>query len=309
LLQYPDQLTKNIYIVWHTWSGDHKSRYQSIIGRQWRTLLASKLAEHASKIFISLREGDQIYLPQSLLDSNQVELNFFSGPVHEGFTLNWLKNQLDQNRLDDDSLILYFHSRGASKALTTREAICSDDWTVMMEYFCLARWRFAVNHLANHYTCGCQLWPMASSFDQGECSIYHSSYPREFWTYCGNFWWANGSYIKHLLNPPDFYSTGESAKDRHLMENWILSSVGTLTNFDEHYILHSTGYPYQRGLVHSYLDRYHPRHYVRGDVSPMPSLDPDLFNGECNTRSSIRSKIKRWLAKITSVKDSRTPPL
>ena len=93
------------------------------------------------------------------------------------------------------------------------------------------------------------------------------------------------------------------------MENWILSSVGTLTNFDEHYILHSTGYPYQRGLVHSYLDRYHPRHYVRGDVSPMPTLDPDLFNGECNTRSSIRSKIKRWLAKITSVKDSRTPPL
>lgn len=78
-----------------------------------------------------------------------------------------------------------------------------------------------------------------------------------------------------------------------MAENWLLDSVGTLTSPQEHWVLHHTGELYQRGLVHSYLDRYPEYYYLHGGQSPRPPLDPDLFHGENNTYASLRSKIKR----------------
>ena len=290
--------SRPIYIYWHTWSGSDKQRYSSIVARQWESLVLSKLAHYTTRICMSLPEGHNQCLPDTLLNSTKVDFQYFSAPVHEGFTLGRMKCDADEGRIPEDSHILYFHSRGASKDQRTRESRCSDDWTLMMEYFCIARWLDAIAKLQDFYTCGCQMWPMANSINQPQESIYYSPYPREFWTYCGNFWWANAWYIKNMLNPVEYYSKGDFMKDRHLMENWLLSSVGTLTVFEQHHVLHQTGNPYQRGLVHSYLDRYNPIYYIRGNSTPVPALDPDLFNGESNTRSSLRSKLKRLVARV-----------
>jgi hypothetical protein len=302
-LFYPGRIRKPIYLFWHMWAGSDKRRFLDIVSRQYRKIVASKLVNSVDRIFVTV-PADALEDVEKLMGSREMlfVVNSYTGQQHEGIAYGLMVDLLASNEIERNSYILYIHSRGASKDSLSLEGLCSDDWTRMMEYFCISRWRFCVEKLDKYYTCGCQMWPMAKGVD---CSFDMHSIAGvrkdSFWTYCGNFWWANGRYLLEMVSHPSAYFSGEFSRDRHMAENWLLSSVGVLTAPEEHWVLHHTGQLYCRGLVHSYLDRYPEAYYVHGGQTPSPPLDADLFHGENNTRSSFRSKFKRMLLKIAKL--------
>jgi hypothetical protein len=75
-----------------------------------------------------------------------------------------------------DDKILYFHSKGVTKAGSPYVA----QWRTMLEYYCFTHWKKAVDLLDSHDTVGCNL--------QENPKLHYS----------GNFWWATGKYLQSL---------------------------------------------------------------------------------------------------------------
>jgi len=88
--------SRPIYIYWHTWSGSDKQRYSYIVARQWESLVLSKLAHYVTRVCMSLPEDHNEHLPDTLLNSTKVDFQYFSTPVHEGFTLGRMKHDADE---------------------------------------------------------------------------------------------------------------------------------------------------------------------------------------------------------------------
>lgn len=92
-------------------------------------------------------------------------------------TLNWLKIFAEEN---PDYKILYFHMKGLTRLDRNNIVL----WRKMMEYYCIGKWKEAVDLLNNYDIVGTN-WVE---------NTYVGRYPH----FSGNFWWANSNYIKTL---------------------------------------------------------------------------------------------------------------
>ena len=114
------------------------------------------------------------------------------------------------------------------------------------------------------YTCGCELWCHKNRINPTDY-IFH---------YSGNFWWSRSDYIK-LLQYPNFYNRYSESED------WILQLVEHSIDKKHFGILHRTSRNrYERGMVHSYIDRYPLIYYKSGEEIPDIKIDVNKFHGE-----------------------------
>ncbi len=142
-------------------------------------------------------------------------------------TIELLRKHAD----DNDSMILYLHTKGVSR---TGPSI--DDWRACMLYWMVERWNECVDKLIKGYD--------AVGYTRCERPLPH---------FQGNFWWAKSSYIRTLGDPRDieFIPSVSNQGERHKAEFWILSKPG---RFYE---------PYNHRPVRPYADR-NPRSSYEG---------------------------------------------
>jgi hypothetical protein len=153
----------------------------SIIEEQLSVIRNSEIYEKMDKIncclvgddktnFILLfqkipRYGDKFKIVKTGLNDNS----------YERFTLNYMKDNIVE-----DGYYLYLHSKGVTKP--QNENI--KDWRKCMEYFLIKRGNKCLQKLDEGYeTVGIMKHPWAP-------------YPH----YSGNFWWANGKYLRKLFS-------------------------------------------------------------------------------------------------------------
>ena len=283
------------HIFWHIFEGKNASRVEEILARQFALLVSSGLLHQSARLHLGLvgvqglvgidverlRNAStahraaiwqQLRSPtlRRLLVHPRVQVDAVAGSGDEALTtgLVWqfARRQPAGERLQP---LLYFHSKGSTPAVTSHDGQCADDWTVMMEYFHIERWREAIRTMAEEstQTAGIDMWPHQPRRNQ----------KGPVWHYSGNFWWARASYVAELPQPlGDRFQVGE---------DWVLTRLREPSN---HTVLHSASIaPYKQGMIHHYLDRYPPEMYRCADVRdpsrpsrlPCRRVDPARCHG------------------------------
>ena len=244
-------------LFWHIYIDQQNiERGIQIIQRQFEKIKKSELIDRVRVVNIVF-VGNVPFPCEDIRQHPKVRILATIGRGYEGVTSYCIKRTCDTQK--HESLIVYLHNRGMSHPSDSP----SEDWTLMMEYFVIERWKQCLQILTNKYTCGCELWAHTDRMNPSDF-IYH---------YSGNFWWSRSEYIKKI-NPPVF-------GDRHVeSEDWILQLVDHGIPKEHFGILHRTNDRYKRGVVHSYIDRYPFHYYASGNETPDVELDRTLFNGE-----------------------------
>jgi len=254
-----DSLDKELYIFWHIYVNPNRlDRCKDIVNRQYDKIKNSGLLERCTCIYIGY--VSTIPFPLSnILKNKKIKILVHYKEGFEGVTTTALKKFCDE-RKNHNFAILYIHNRGATRFPDSP----SEDWTLMMEYFCIENWKKGLSILSNKYTAGCEMWAHRSRIKQNDF-IYH---------YSGNFWWARSDYIR-LLKYPTFENRNEESED------WILQLADKGISKTKFGILHRTSQKkYERGIVHSYLDRYPMEYYKKANETPDKKIDKNLFHGE-----------------------------
>lgn len=246
-----------VYVFWHIFiNQQNRDRGVHIITRQFDKIVKSQLIDRVTWVNIVF-VGDIPFPCEEIRAHPKVRIIATIGHGYEGVTSHCLKRTCDTQ--DHESLVLYLHNRGMSQLPDSP----SEDWTLMMEYFVIERWRQSIRVLKDKYTCGCELWAHTSRVNPKEF-IYH---------YSGNFWWSRSEYIQQI-QPPVF-------GNRYLeSEDWILQLADQGIPKEHFGILHRTNAPFTRGIVHSYIDRYPFKYYASGNETPDFILDKTIFHGE-----------------------------
>jgi hypothetical protein len=246
-----------VHLFWHIFINQQNlTRGVSIIQRQFEKIKTSQLIERVTFVNIVF-VGDIPFPCENIKSHPKVRILATIQKGYEGVTSHCIKRTCDTQT--EDSLIVYLHNRGMSQLPDSP----SEDWTLMMEYFVIERWKQSIQVLRDKYTCGCELWAHTSRVNPKDF-IYH---------YSGNFWWSRSEYIKQI-KPPAF-------GNRYLeSEDWILQLVEHGIPKEYFGILHRTNVPYKRGIVHSYIDRYPFSYYASGNETPDMELDKTQFHGE-----------------------------
>jgi hypothetical protein len=258
----PEKITVDlevpIFIFWHIYICENRLlRGTNIINRQFEKLKNSGLLDRCDTIYIGY--VSTLDFPcENIINHPKVKIIVQKDSGYEGVTTTSLKDFCDNEK--KESLIMYIHNRGISRD----EDSPIDDWTFMMEHFIIEKWRSSITMLETKYTCGCELWAHQGRGDHNE-SIYH---------YSGNFWWSRSSYIKLLQHPSCVNRFAES-------EDWVLQLAEHGIAKENFGILHRTSANrYERGMVHSYIDRYPFDYYKSGNETPDIEIDRNLFHGE-----------------------------
>ncbi len=90
-------------------------------------------------------------------------------------------NIIEQDNIEDDDYVFYFHTKGASK-LNTKLYKKEYNWRQVLNFKLIKQYESAINNLKNHNTYGYQLEELDNGIN----------------IYSGNFWWATGEYIKTI---------------------------------------------------------------------------------------------------------------
>ncbi len=262
IIMDPEKITIDLeipmYIFWHIFIDKNKIvRGTNIIQRQFEKIKNSGLLDRCESIYIGY-VSDINFPCDNIINHPKVKIIVNKQSGNEGVTTSSLKHYCDNEQ--KESIIMYIHNRGISH----NENSPSDDWTLMMEYFIIEKWKNSIKILENKYTCGCEL---CSHIDRIKCNdfIFH---------YSGNFWWARSSYIK-LLQYPNFANRYTESED------WILQLAEHGIPKENFGILHRTSKNrYEPGMVHSYKDRYPFIYYESGNETPDIEIDKNRFHGE-----------------------------
>jgi len=244
-------------LFWHIFiDNKHIARGVQIITRQFEKIKKSELLDRLRSIKIVF-VGNVPFPCEEIISHPKVRIISTITTGYEGVTSYCIKRTCDTQ--NHDSLIVYLHNRGIS-----HPSDCpSEDWTLMMEYFVIEKWKQSIQELKDKYTCGCELWAHTNRINPSEF-IYH---------YSGNFWWSRSEYIKQIKHPVFGNRYVES-------EDWILQLADHGIPKEHFGILHRTNDKYKRGVVHSYIDRYPFHYYASGKETPDIELDRTKFNGE-----------------------------
>jgi hypothetical protein len=261
----PRNSGRHIFVFWHIFAPPGREiRLQDILTRQFALLKESGLLDACSGLFVGLVGTSVTSALNEILAHPKTKIVNRAASGNEEVTTARLKEFADEAKVP--CKLLYMHARGITKDPHSREGLASDDWTKMLEFFNLARWKNAVDVLNDHYTAGCEMWSHAHRTRPGGFSFH----------YAGNFWWARSDYVKRLDSPM------LHVPSRSLVgEDWILQLAGKEISLRKFYVLHrTTKHKYTRGMVHSYQDRYPPKYYSSGSEIPDIPLDPNVFHGE-----------------------------
>lgn len=257
------QKEKEVYIFWHIYiNSKHLERCINIITRQYEKIKNSGLLQRCTYIYIGYVSTIPFPIDE-ILNNKKIKILVQCQKGFEGVTTTILKKFCDENSHNFD--LLYIHNRGSTRISNSP----SEDWTIMMEYFCIENWKKAVNMLKEKLTAGCEMWAHRSRIRKRQ-KDYH---------YSGNFWWARSDYIR-LLKYPTFENRYEESED------WILQLANKGIDKIQFGILHRTSLKrYERGMVDSYRDRYPLKYYKNADETPDIEINKKLFHGEhCKPR-------------------------
>jgi len=192
--------------------------WQNFLAEQSQLLIDSGLVKACNLVYVGVNGND---IPKSF-----GKFRFIKNPepwTEETPTLTALKDFCAQN---SDYSVLYIHTKGISQPMQS-----THDWRKIMEYFCIEKWRDAVQKLQEYDAVGCLY------MDQ----CYYGFFPH----FSGNFWWANSDYINKLDH--SFLNDGI----RQNREFWIGTGNGSLYSF------------YTTGLNH--YEHEHPRNLYNLD--------------------------------------------
>lgn len=266
------KLTQKIYIFWHIYIDFEKPDLgTSIVERQFELMQSSGLLDACTRVYI----GYVSILPFSFtfIEHPKVEIIRHETFGQEGVTSCALKEYCDAS--EENLNIMYLHNRGGSRENNP----ASEDWTRMMEFFVIERWKYAMSTLESHFTCGCEMYSMQNRLTSE--SVYH---------YSGNFWWSQSAYIKQLPCP--------SFEDRYNQsELWILQPAGKTIDESHFAVLHRTSpLKYKPGRVDIYVDRYPRKFYANGSELPEFPLTTTEFTyaiWNCDDKHLLDSAVQR----------------
>lgn len=205
--EHKPAVTKPIYGVYHVFCD---KGWRELVSDQIGRLKDSGLYDATSRFYVSciVKDNDEAEELRRIIGGDKTEfVAVETDPMK--FEYPALEFIRDKSRTED-CLIYYFHTKGISyyagertdrHFMTLRRNI--DAWRHMMEYFLFYKWQVAVNALTEGYdTYGCYRLP---------------PYPKTYYLYAGNFWWARSGYLRSL--PP--FPEKRIATDRFIAEEWL----------------------------------------------------------------------------------------
>ena len=167
-----------IAIFYHTFqAGITAFIYQQQIHR----LYASGLVKEADYIHIGVNGDQEMFNVPS-----KAKVVYNKNLKEETDTLVALKDFAYKN---PDYKILYFHLKGGSK-----QTLIADSWRLMMEYFVIDRWKECIEYLDDYDCVGQTFKPLGPTLWSDGSTTENTG----LGCFCGNFWWANASYIQTL---------------------------------------------------------------------------------------------------------------
>lgn len=201
-----------IKVFYHIYSSTHRILGLSFVDQQLRKIYVSRLHDFAelncvvhgpyhNEIVDLLQRYKQWRILENQADDPE--------DLRELRTLRYVWQETNH-----DDAVLYFNTKGITYASGQRrvngltlprnlKAITS--WRWAMEHYNIERWVERFNHLRgqNSHTTGCFL--MSTPYLQ----------------YAGNFWWANGSHIRHLPHPTHTLNMTSSEAARR----WLFTHI------------------------------------------------------------------------------------
>jgi hypothetical protein len=120
-------------------------------------------------------------------------------------------NLIQQDKIEDDDYIFYFHTKGASK-INTKLYEKESNWRKILNYYLITQYEDVLKNLKEHNTFGFQLEEMDMGID----------------IYSGNFWWATGKYIK-TINTDNVDKTNRYNAELNFIQNGL--------NWKPHYVM------------------------------------------------------------------------
>jgi len=192
-----DSKTKNkIAIFYHIYQFDN---WVDIYNEQIDYLYKSGLLNNSDIVYLGVNGDKELPI---IFENFKVVRNNDKDWQEETPTLCSL---LEFAKVNKDYRILYIHTKGV-----THYADSAGDWRRMMQYFCIEKWKEALELLKKYDAIG-------TNFSDDH---YWGNQPH----FSGNFWWANSNYIESLDHS---YLLSDLRYDR---EFWIGSGNGKLFN-------------------------------------------------------------------------------
>jgi hypothetical protein len=147
------------------------------------------------KLTVGLSVSNELYDYNHLLDKINPEVIKYN--ESEFLTLNLIQ----QDDIEDDDYVFYFHTKGASK-INTKLYEKESNWRKVLNYYLITKYVDVLKNLKEHNTFGFQLEEMNSGVD----------------IYSGNFWWATGKYIK-TINTDNVDKTNRYNAELNFIQN------------------------------------------------------------------------------------------
>jgi hypothetical protein len=110
-------------------------------------------------------------------------------------------NLIQQDDIEDDDYIFYFHTKGASKINTGLYELESN-WRKNLNYYLITKYTEVIRNLKEYNTFGYQLEELDNGIN----------------IYSGNFWWSTGKYIK-TINTDDVDKTDRYNAELKFIQN------------------------------------------------------------------------------------------
>jgi hypothetical protein len=193
-------------------------KWKEIFDNQISTIQQSSLYDVTIKIFVSVvgPERDSVVFP------DKFEI-IFKSDIMNNYERNILQHMHQFCKENDDIKVWYIHSKGvrhSHKPLINVHGSWNNimAWRKYMEYFMITKYEKCLESLETSDTCGVNL----------------HTYP--YTHYSGNFWWANGNYVRTLNK--------EICNDYLAPEMWICSGTNSKnhcvheSNVDHYWVLY-----------------------------------------------------------------------
>jgi len=201
------------------------NNWKNIVTIYFNKLLESGLLDECYEFRVSIL-GNNPENVIKIIEHPKLRIIFHSTEItlYERPCLNHIKS----SSLNDDFIVFYLHSKGVSnKNINNSDYIL--DWSNMMLYFLVERWKQFIKLLDNQVALGVNCRNVTDKVELSRNSSYTLK-SKSTWHFSGNFWWANSKYVATL---PD--NIGNKYLDPEL---WIGQGYGLLINLFESNINH-----------------------------------------------------------------------
>jgi hypothetical protein len=173
----------NLIHFYHIYA-DPSGHWQSIVQQHFLCLHNFGLYEALAEIRVGIVGERTERVVEYLSQFDKVRIIADERTGFEQVTLN----KLHLYAKDNDCLLYYAHTKGASDPSLVNQA-----WCRSMEFYTCANWQVMTNALELNDTAGCH-WLTTEKYP----FIQDANNPKGFSYYAGNYWWAKSAYIAKL---------------------------------------------------------------------------------------------------------------